>query len=274
MFVTHREHAGHDPGAAARPHGGHPARGLHRGGEAPDRQALPRAAPDRAQRPASARRSRFTDAGLRTIIADYTREAGRAQPRARDRRGVPQGRARRSPRATLERKVTVTEPRVRELLGRPRFLRRDAAGARASPASRPAWPGRRSAATCSSSRRPRCPAAGKPHADRPARRRDARVRAGGALLRARPRRRARARAARRLVRHARPAPARAGGRDPQGRPERRHHDGHRADVAAHGPPGARRRRDDRRDHADRPGAADRRPQGEGARRPARRASSA
>ena len=38
------------PRAAARPHGDHPARRLHRGGEAPDRQALPRAAPDRAQR--------------------------------------------------------------------------------------------------------------------------------------------------------------------------------------------------------------------------------
>ena len=38
----------------------------------------------------------------------------------------------------------------------------------------------------------------------------------------------------------------------------------------HRPLRARRRRDDRRDHADRPGAADRRPQGEGAGRAARR----
>ena len=58
--------------------------------------------------------------------------------------------------------------------------------------------------------------------------------------------------------------------DPEGRPERRHHDGHRARLAAHRAPGARRRRHDRRDHADRPGAADRRPQGEGARRAAQR----
>ncbi len=35
----HGEHAGHDPRAAARPHGGDPARRLHRGREAPDRQA-------------------------------------------------------------------------------------------------------------------------------------------------------------------------------------------------------------------------------------------
>ena len=51
MFITTAQHARHDPRAAARPHGGHPARRLHRGGEARDRQALPRAAPDRAQRP-------------------------------------------------------------------------------------------------------------------------------------------------------------------------------------------------------------------------------
>ena len=47
----HGEPARHDPAAAARPHGDHRAVGLHRGAEARDRQALPRAAPDRAQRP-------------------------------------------------------------------------------------------------------------------------------------------------------------------------------------------------------------------------------
>ena len=61
-----------------------------------------------------------------------------------------------------------------------------------------------------------------------------------------------------------------GGRDAEGRPERRHHDGDRArlaDLRAHG---ARGRRDDRRDHADRAGPADRRPEGEGAGGPAQR----
>ena len=36
----------------------------------------------------------FTDDALREVIEGYTREAGRAQPGARDRRGVPQGGAR------------------------------------------------------------------------------------------------------------------------------------------------------------------------------------
>ena len=76
--------------------------------------------------------------------------------------------------------------------------------------------------------------------------------------------RARRGRARRLVPRARRARARARGRHPQGRPERRHHHGHRAGVAGHRPAGALGHGDDRRDHADRAGAADRRPQGEGA----------
>ena len=58
----HREHARHDPGAAARPHGGHRARRLHRGGEARDRPAAPGARSRRAStgstRRAGRRRSR------------------------------------------------------------------------------------------------------------------------------------------------------------------------------------------------------------------------
>ena len=46
----HGEHAGHDPRTAARPDGGDPARRLHRGGEAPDRPPVSRAAPDGAKR--------------------------------------------------------------------------------------------------------------------------------------------------------------------------------------------------------------------------------
>ena len=53
---------------------------------------------------------------------------------------------------------------------------------------------------------------------------------------------------------------------PKGRAVGGHHDGDRAGLGAHGVPGPPRRRDDRRDHAARPRAAHRRPQGEAARR--------
>ena len=88
----HREHARHDPRAAARSDGGDPARRLHRGGEARDRQALSRAAPDRAQRPDPEpdrvhRRRRAHD-HLRLHA-----RGRRAPARARDRHGRAQGRA-------------------------------------------------------------------------------------------------------------------------------------------------------------------------------------
>ena len=65
--------------------------------------------------------------------------------------------------------------------------------------------------------------------------------------------------------------ARARRRDPEGRPERRHHDGDGARVAAHRPARQAHRRDDRRGDAAGPRAPDRRPQAEGARRPRGRA---
>jgi ATP-dependent Lon protease len=68
-------------------------------------------------------------------------------------------------------------------------------------------------------------------------------------------------------RHPRPLPR---GRDPQGRPERRHHDGDRDGVGADAGAGAPELGDDRRGHAARSGPADRRPQGEDPGRPSRR----
>ena len=62
----------------------------------------------------------------------------------------------RSPRGRSKGKVTVTEPKVRELLGRQRFYTEVQRPHRASRAWRPGWRGRRSAATCCSSRRRRC----------------------------------------------------------------------------------------------------------------------
>jgi ATP-dependent Lon protease len=62
----------------------------------------------------------FSDAGLRRIIADYTREAG-VRNLEREIGAACRKVARRVAEGTLERRLTVTEPRVRELLGRPRF---------------------------------------------------------------------------------------------------------------------------------------------------------
>ena len=98
----------------------------------------------------------FTDAGLRAIISGYTREAGVRQLE-REIGTVVRKIARQAAEGTLTRKVSVSEPRVRELLGRRTFLPRRGDGRR-GPGSRPAWPGRRSVATCCSSRRRRCPA--------------------------------------------------------------------------------------------------------------------
>jgi ATP-dependent Lon protease len=64
----------------------------------------------------------FSDAGLRRIIADYTREAG-VRNLEREIGAACRKVARRVAEGTLERRLTVTEPRVRELLGRPRFAR-------------------------------------------------------------------------------------------------------------------------------------------------------
>ena len=64
--------------------------------------------------------------------------------------------------------------------------------------------------------------------------------------------------------------ARPGRRRTQGRPVRRRHDGHRAHLAGHRPAGALGGRHDRRGHPQRPGAPDRRREAEAARRPAGR----
>ena len=194
---------------------------------------------------------------------------GGPEPRAPDRHGLPQGRSRRrrgqrrgqgqglgeaGPRAARQAPLLLGDapphqgPRGRH---RPRLD----AGRRRGPLRRG----------------DRGPGLGQADDHRPARRRDAGVRAGGAHLGARGTRTS-----------SRPdldddwfathdihvhVPA---GAVPK--------DGPSAGVAMttalasliSEPPGPQRRRDDRRDHADRPGAADRRPEGEVARRPAGR----
>ena len=67
-----------------------------------------------------------------------------------------------------------------------------------------------------------------------------------------------------ISRQTRPARARAGGRDPEGRTVGRRHDGDGDPVGGAQHAGAAGRGDDRRDHAERAGAAGRRHPGEGA----------
>jgi ATP-dependent Lon protease len=63
----------------------------------------------------------FTDAGLRTIISDYTREAGVRQLE-REIGGACRKVAREVAERRAKRKVTVTEERARELLGKRKFF--------------------------------------------------------------------------------------------------------------------------------------------------------
>ncbi len=62
----------------------------------------------------------FTDSGLKTIISDYTREAGVRQLE-REIGSVVRKVARQVAEGTLKRKANITEPRVRELLGKRKF---------------------------------------------------------------------------------------------------------------------------------------------------------
>ncbi|HEY3729504.1 MAG TPA: endopeptidase La [Solirubrobacteraceae bacterium] len=63
----------------------------------------------------------FTDPALRAIISDYTREAGVRQLE-REIGTVVRRVARRVAEGKLTRKITITEPRVRELLGKRKFF--------------------------------------------------------------------------------------------------------------------------------------------------------
>ena len=212
----------------------------------------------------------FTDAALRAIAEEYTREAGVRQLE-REIGTVCRKLAREIAEANGRRggRVSVSAKRARALLGRRRVFAESrrrtqdpgvATGLAWTPVGGEVLFVEATA----------MPGSGQPDDHRPARRGDARVRPGGAVVGARPRGVFRRRPRRRLVRRARHPHPRPRRRGAEGRPIGRGRDGHRARVAGQRPAGCRRRRDDRRDHAHRPGAADRRAEGEGARRPAGR----
>ena len=107
----HGEQPVRHPGAAARPHGGHPHRRLHGRGESRDRVALPAAAAARGARhhrqgPAVHRRGAVVH--LEPLLA----RGGAPQLRAQPRRDHAQARARERPRAKKARGSS-TSPRSR-----------------------------------------------------------------------------------------------------------------------------------------------------------------
>ena len=212
----------------------------------------------------------ITDKALRVIISDYTREAG-VRNLEREIGTVCRKVARTVAEGNGKPRRVSVGARPRPRAARPaRASTPRPSGARSSRASRRAWRGRRSAATCCSSRRRAMPGKGKLTIT---------GQLGDVMKES-------AQAALSYVRghHGEIAPG-------LGDDWFAEHDLH-----IHVPAGAipkdgpsagitmvtalsslhqralrpRRRRDDRRDHADRPGAADRRPEGEGARRAAQR----
>ena len=125
---------------------------LHTRGEARDRGALPRAAPDGAQRAGSKSQDRVHEAGARPDDRRLHARGRRAQPRARDRLDLPQGGARvRRGQPPLEADDPARDGGAS--CSASRASSRRSSGARASRAWPPASRGRRWAATCCSSRR-------------------------------------------------------------------------------------------------------------------------
>ncbi len=149
-----REHAGHRPDPPPGPHGGDPARRLHGGREAPHREALPRAAPDRSERPVARpdlvlrrrdSRPSSTSTPARPAFATSSGRSGASAARSPGR--SPRGRRRARSRSP---------PSARGSCWASAGSSPSSAGAPGSREWPPGSPGRRSAARSCSWRRARC----------------------------------------------------------------------------------------------------------------------
>ena len=205
------------------------------------------------------------DKALRTMISGYTREAG-LRNLEREVASVARKVARKVAEGHPE-PVKVTSTTLHEVPGRAQDpARRAAEGRRRGHRHGPRLDGHRRRRDVH--RGDRHEGQGPPHADGVARRRDEGVRPGRALVRAHAG--APVRHQGRVLRHARPARARARGGDPEGRTLGRRHHGDRHHLRADEPPDQAVPGHDRRAHPARQRAADRRAQGEDPRRAPRR----
>ena len=216
-----RERPRHDPAGLPRPDGGHPPLGLHARGEARDREGG--TDPEAAQGERPARRTRIdVHATTRSARSSRTTRARRASAASSARSASCCRKVAVRWASGKKTQVDVTPRRGQGVPRHPEVPRRRGA---------PHRPGRRGDGPRLDGRRRRRPhrrgasraRQGPPPADGPARRRHEGVRAGRAHVRALPRRAARPR--RGLLRDARRPRPRPRGRDPEGRPVGRRHDG-------------------------------------------------
>ena len=225
----HREQPGHDPGAADGPHGGHRVPRVHAHREARHRARVPRAPSSSARTASPTSASSSAPRASSASSTRYTREAGVREPRARDRRRSAGTSRCGSRKGETSLNLVADAEAVEKILGAPRFLP-DLAERTSAPgvATGLAWTP--SGGDILFIEATKMPGKGEVARHGQPEERDERERGDGRLVRAQPRQGPRPRSG--VPQGDRSAPARAQGRDAQGRSERRRHDVQRGRVAA------------------------------------------